>query len=215
MRRRRCIKSPLSIERVHGFRSPDVSRRRWDREKRSAYVHPSLFPAGITRVPRYSRASALHGSGRRFVACNGHVHPLSPGLAPVIYDRPAAIYTYRAHTLASLKSHRAFWTWNMERPPRGGEPRRILRGSLLYESTGGNVASPSSSLPPLVDAQWMLYQRMMYFVHTIKSTGLFPGFCDRLHRDMEKNCPLSRNRYMGSHRMTRSSSSAWRYEVFP
>lgn len=91
----------------------------------------NLFPAGITsRHARYTifRELRRYRAHHRFVACNGHVHPLSltSTSAPVIYDRPAAIYTYRAHMSASLKSHRAFWTWNMA-APRGAaaNPSRI------------------------------------------------------------------------------------------
>lgn len=70
---------------------------------------------------------------RRFVACNEHVHPLSltSTLPCYIWPVSPAIYTYRAHTLATLKSHRAFWTWNMEGSSR---VRHGLRGSLSLSS---------------------------------------------------------------------------------
>lgn len=152
MRRRRCIKSLLSIE-SSACTASDLSRRCL--AERSAYTCiTSLLPSRryYARLHdiRERIASALEGSGRRFVACNGHVHPLSLASPPVIYDRPVAIYTYRAHTLASLKSHRAFWTWNMERPPRGGEPPRILRGSSPIWGEHGRKCSRfsfSSLLP--------------------------------------------------------------------
>lgn len=207
MRRRRCIKSLLSIE-SSACTASDLSRRCL--AERSAYtcitnLLPSRRYYARLHDIRERIASALEGSGRRFVACNGHVHPLSLA-SPPLYMTARPLYTLIARIRWPASNPIVLFEREIWRGPREEESRsESFEDPLLYEkSTGGNVVAFPSPHPsrrcPLC-----IYRRMMYSVHTIKSRGLFPGFCDRLPRHGEK-LSATRNQ-TGSRRIWRESPS--------
>jgi len=185
----RCIKSSLSIARTQA--APDLGtlrvaemwakRRDAERGVARAYVAKPLSRRYYARGTRYSWASALPQAHRRFVACNGHVHPPKSNvcLAPVIYDYPAAIYTYRAHTLAGLKSHRAFWTWNMG-APRGTAAANPSRISFTRTRKEMQL---HCGYPLCIPAYYVLCANTHI---AIKIHGFFQGFATDCARRWEK-----------------------------
>lgn len=137
------------------------------------YVAKPLSRRYYARGARYSRASALPRAHRRFVACNGHVHPpksnvcLAPG-----YIWPSGRYIHLSRAYVGRPQIPSCFL-NV----KYGSPARSRAGEsfedLLYGNTGGNAVA---LWIPVVYSHYVLCTN----TYSDQSPWIFPGFCDRL-----------------------------------